>query len=549
MANRFDWNALEDKINLAMREDDYLSGNRSKALCAVAVSTILDIDMEEAIDSITDGGNDRGIDAVFIDNREGRNDIHLFQTKCVLDFNKSQNNFPGSEVDKTISFVSDLTDRRMDAFDKANPRLKQKINDALAVLNEVKATIKIHFVGNMEAILQDELNRLSNAFKKYVAVSSKMHDLNMLADYFLEKRAPSLDKELKVVDTNFFERTDLNLKGLVCTVAASDIVELIRSESDPSKVEFGMFDQNVRVYLKKNNRINKKIIASAIAEDNHMFWYQNNGITMTCDRMQISPLRRSPSIELKNAQIVNGGQTSNCLFEAAKINSRKVEDILLLVRIIETDSEIVKLSIAESTNSQTPINVRDLRANDRQQRQLQEIFSGMGYFYERKAKQFDGKPKNKRVDALSAGQAYLAYGIGLPEVAKKDKGRVFGDLYETVFTEDLEASHLLVSLQLQNLISDKKTIMRKKIREKEALIGGDISLMEGAFHILFALRKILERDGLDVWNYKEGEKHLDEAIGLIYEIYQVAEKKEVNFSPGRFFKDGLTKDLVIKSVG
>lgn len=54
---------------------------------------------------------------------------------------------------------------------------------------------------------------------------------------------------------------------------------------------------------------------------------------------------------------MNGGQTSNALFEASLNSEERLEDVLILVRIIETKSQPVSLAIAESTNSQTQLKV------------------------------------------------------------------------------------------------------------------------------------------------------------------------------------------------
>ena len=547
MANMFDWNALDHKINATIVEYEELS--RTKALTAVAVSEIMDIDIDEAIDAITDGGNDRGVDALHIDDRDAKNDIHIFQTKCVNDFNKSKNNFPGGEVDKLTSFVTDLTNHDMEALDSANDVLKNKILDALKVLQESNATITVHFVGNTAPLINDEMNRIRAAFSRYKAIEFRMHDLDTLSDFFLEKRSPELVREITAIDTNFFDRSDQNLRGVVCSVAAMDIVDTIRSEENPEQVEPGIFDQNVRVYLKRRNRINRRIIDSALSDENHMFWYQNNGITMTCDKVELGPSKRSPKIKMTNVQIVNGGQTSNCLFDAAKENKERVEDIILLVRIIETSSEDVKLSIAETTNSQTPINVRDLRSNDRQQRQLEEAFADLGYYYERKAGQHADQASASRVDALSSGQSYLAYGIGLPETAKKDRGRVFGDLYDTVFAEDLTATKLLTSFKLAKLVSQKKTETRKRIREGDKLAVGEMSIIDGSFHILFAIRQLCYRDGVDNWDFDLARLKLDEAIAIVSKMYSETQKSDENFSSNRYFKDARTKDEVTKAVG
>lgn len=548
MANRFDWNALDEKIKLVLQENADLN-NRSKALTALAIATILDVDIEEAIDAVTDAGNDRGVDGLFIDDRESRNDIHLVQTKCVGKFENSKKNFPGAEVDKIVSFISDLLSEDTEALKSSNPQLKRKIADALEMQKRSGATVTVHFVGNMGSLVTAEMDRIRAVFAKYSAVQFEMHNLDALSDFFLSKKSPNLTRKVTALDKNHFSRTDLNLRGMVCTVSALDIVDAIRSEDNENEVEISIFDQNVRVFLKRRNRVNRRIFESALAEDNHMFWYQNNGITMTCDKFEMAPAQRSPEITLINVQIVNGGQTSNCLFEASRKGRDKIEDVLLLVRIIETTSEEVKLSIAESTNSQTPINVRDLRANDRQQRQLEESFSDLGFFYERKAMQFQGMPKEKRIDALAAGQAYLAYGLGMPEVAKKDRGRVFGDLYDTVFTDDINAAKLLAVHQLAAEIAILKSVVRTKIRNKKRLAKGEMSLIDGAFHVLFAVRQILMRDDKQIWSIDDAKAAITEATKIVGDLYVVAQKKDVNFSSNRFFKDAVTKDIVIRKVG
>ncbi|MEE4207705.1 MAG: AIPR family protein, partial [Parvularcula sp.] len=365
----------------------------------------------------------------------------------------------------------------------------------------------------------------------------------------LEKKTPNLEKEITAIDTNFFDRADQNLRGVVCTVSGLDIVEMIRSELDPEEVEPAIFDQNVRVYLKRQNRINKTIIESALDENNHMFWYQNNGITMTCDKIEMGPSKRNPKIRMNNVQIVNGGQTSNCLFEAWREDPEKIAEVLLLVRIIETSSEEIKLSIAESTNSQTPINVRDLKSNDRLQRQLEASFADIGFHYERKKAQHANQDRTTRIDALDSAQAYLSYGVGLPEVSKKDRGRIFGDLYETVFSDEVTAQKLLTSYSVMLAINAKKKVLRKRIKNEETLRPGEMALIDGAFHALFAVRQICIRDDLDGWNTETAKEKVNEAIDLIEGLYAEQQRADDNFSSNRFFKDARTKDLVTRMVG
>ncbi len=548
MANKHDWNVVESKINRVMRENRQLANNRPKAFSALAISTILGIDIAKAIAANTDGSKDFGIDAVVIKG----NKIHLFQMKCGEKVQKLNTNFKATEIDKIRAYLVDFRSENRQAFENANKKIKQKTFEAMKVVNRHNSKITVYFVCNTAGLTDSEFKRASKAINEGSTVKFEMYDLDRLADKFLKMRTPHLNRKINVDGKSFYPQKHENIKSLVCTVAAKDIVKMITSKSNSDNVELDIFDQNIRVYLKPSNTNNRKIIDSAISEDNHMFWYRNNGITMTCDKFKKGAGETSPEISLKNVQIVNGGQTSMSLFEVAKDDPEKIKGVLVPVRIIETGSEDVKISIAESTNSQTRITPRDLRANDRVQRQLQDSFEDINYFYERKKNEFEDKPKDKRIDALSAGQAYVAYELGRPDIAKASRGRVFGILYDDVFTDGLKAEHLaehlLVAVQLHNLISAEKTIVLKKIKTKEDLIDGEKSLISGAFHILFALRKILERKGVDVWNYEEGKNYLDEAINIVYEVYQAAKEDDPNFSSSRFFKNKQTKKLVAKKV-
>ena len=215
--------------------------------------------------------------------------------------------------------------------------------------------------------------------------------------------------------------------------------------------------------------------------------------------------------------------------------------MLILVRIIETKSQSVSLSIAESTNSQTPIKSRDLRSNDDIQKKLEEAFEGMGLYYERKLKQHQDYPKNVRVDALIASQAYLAYGLELPEVAKKDRGRIFSDLYDTVFTDDLTADDLLIPFRILELIEKEKKKLQRSIREQKNFDKSKMFLIDGAYHVLFGLAQLCEKAGERRLNYDFAKEKISDAINLVADIVQKEQETDESFSFNRFFKDAKTK--------
>lgn len=547
MANMLDWNTLDHKVKAYLDPENGIDIPQ-KAFPILMVASILGVSDEEAEDSITDGGMDRGCDAIFIDDREGRNSIHVFQFKYVDTFEKTKHNFPGGEIDKLVSFFADVLDENKGLEKTCNPLLWNKVKEVWASLNKPSPSIEIHFCGNTELMAPAELERANNALGKYKYFHVNHHSLDTLVNSFVDKKAVAIDNQIQVVDKDYFDRTDGSIRGLICTVEASEIVRIIADPDHPESVWKEIFNDNVRVYLSRTNKINTKIIETALSENNPLFWYLNNGITITCDSFSYPKGKRAPIIELKNIQIVNGGQTSNALFEASKVDPERFKEVLVLVRIIETKSQPVSLAIAESTNSQTPIKTRDLRSNDNTQKKIAEAFEGMGLFYERKEKQHSDKPRAQRVDALTAGQAHLAYGLELPEVAKKDRGRIFSDLYDQVFSDDLLVDELLIALRLLSKIEGEKRKVQASIRSQNDFDASQMFLIDGAYHVLFAVGQIADKKNINRLNLESTSQLIPTAIKLISTMVSTEQEQDASFSFNRYFKDSKTKTKIAAHI-
>ncbi|KZS50689.1 AIPR family protein [Rhizobium anhuiense] len=513
----------------------------SKAFMPLMVSSLLDVTDEEAYDAITDGGKDRGIDALFVDERDGKNVIHLFQFKYAMEFQKSKSNFPSNEIDKLLSFLADLLDQDESMSKSCNPILWEKVKEAWLALNKKNPSIEIHFCSNTLPMLQDEQRRLRKALEKYNGVREWHHGLDEIINHFISMKKPSIDRDIRIIDKDYYERTDGNVRALICTIDAAELVKLIAHPDDDKTVYTSIFDENVRIYLSSRNTINKEIISTALSDERHLFWYLNNGLTITCSSFSYAKGSRGPVVSLKDVQIVNGGQTSNALFEAHRHEPDKVSDVLLLARIIEAKEQSIGHKVSETTNSQTPIKSRDLRANTLVQRKIEEALLAKGYFYERKTNQFADKNKDQRIDAQSAGQAYLAYALDMPEVAKKDRGRVFGDLFDTVYSDDLLPENLLMPLRVLAAIETFKKTVQRKLRKDEEVDPSDLFIIDGAYHVLFAVRRICAREGIDEFSGQALAK-VEEAIKVVKSC--VEKHRDETFSFNRFFKDAGTRTKI-----
>lgn len=397
-ATLLDWSQV--KAGVAAFNSSLGFKNESKAFSFFAISKILKIDDDEIHSAITDGGDDRGIDAIFIESRAERKIIHLFQFKYVNDFSKAQNSFPSNEIDKIISFLECCLRKDSSLKGSCNALLWAKVQAIWAALEEAVHVIQIHLCSNAAPLNETHRARLEEAIRPYQHATARQHDIIWFSQTLTKAAQNEREFTLSLVEDQYYGRTDGFAKGLIGTVRGDEIVNLIRDPDFPQEVDDTLFEDNIRLYLGKENDVNRKILQTALSRDNSHFWYLNNGITIVCEAMEYQPRASSPKVRMRNPQIVNGGQTSHALFEAARSDSIRISDVRLLVRVIETADRGFTNRVAEATNSQTPIRSRDIRSNDAIQVKIENALIGVGYFYERKNDQHIMQSSDRRIDAV-----------------------------------------------------------------------------------------------------------------------------------------------------
>lgn len=196
-----------------------------------------------------------------------------------------------------------------------------------------------------------------------------------------------------------------------------------------------IFQQNVRYSLgMRVKSINRLILETAVNNDeSDKFWYFNNGITIVCDK--IKPSTSGKVINLKNAQIINGAQTTYALFEAYQNGDLK-DNVEVLIKAIEASDKKFIENVTLYTNSQNAIRLRDLLSNLQIQVNIQKILlDSYKYFYERKRGEFDSlyptldakrkllsdNYKEKLISNENAAQAFLALYLNKPAQAKREE--------------------------------------------------------------------------------------------------------------------------------
>jgi hypothetical protein len=525
---------------------DYSLDDLGSSFEWLALETILNLNEDEIIDAITDGPMDGGIDALHIIDR----DVHVFNFKYAETFENSKNNFPENEIDKILTTMERIYRKSIHKAD-INDLLWEKISEIWELFEQGPLNFKYYLCSNKNKPVNHAINKLESNLDKYRHVEYHYYDQEDIVSKILEKKYKKIDGEIHFVDTQYFDRSDGPLKGIVATVAAIDIVNIIKDPNDPKKIMEDVFNDNVRVFLKLKNRINQGIYDTALSDNNFTFWYLNNGITILCDECIYAPNTRTPLVQLKNLQIVNGGQTTHALFEAYLEDSTKLKNVLVLVRICETKKDYhIGERISETTNSQTPIRTRDLHANDRIQQKLQEQFKSLGFYYERKKNQFQDKPKNKRLDNELLGQIYLAYYLDMASEAKNKKVIVFGDKYDDIFDENtVTASKMLKPYKVFLPLEKRKKEIQRKKRKKEYFNKNEAFVSWGIFHLLNVVKIIEEKESVNLENESDRNNTIQKAINYVEELvdYELEDKGEF-YTHDKFFKEASTNTKLREHV-
>lgn len=131
-----------------------------------------------------------------------------------------------------------------------------------------------------------------------------------------------------------------------------------------------LIEKNVRSFLQATGKINKGIRDTLIKEP-EMFMAYNNGISTIAENIEIDRERSTKDIvtikELKNWQIVNGGQTTASIYNALKnkidLKNVSIQIKLSVIKDKEKYEEIIN-NISKYANSQNKINMSDFSAND-----------------------------------------------------------------------------------------------------------------------------------------------------------------------------------------
>lgn len=417
-------------------------------------------DPDVAVDFLTDGANDGGIDAIFNDPNSEGNDMIIVQSKYYESTPLTGQDVAG-ELYKITETIKAIDNFRVEDL---NERVVSAYRNAKSQMEDSGITRVVFFTS-----FAPKNKRERTKIEKGNAEIFKSYELEMNFRIDVEAQIETVDNGKLCVD---YDKLELDRKDNFLRYEGSIIANISAQslQSLQNRRRNGLLGMNLRYYVRQKTVDDG--IQQTIAREPENFWYKNNGIIIVCDDYEID----GKVLKLYNFSIVNGGQTTN------RIGRLDIEkDFFLQCKVVRrkgsnaNERDQFTHNIAEASNSQKPIKKADLKSNTPEQLRLRERLHQYQVYYI--TKKGDRAPKQYAEPYQSAtleqvGKLGLAAVLQMPGSARSNSQRMYQDeYYYSIFGQDAKAGVIADTLKISYYydLFIKNGIKDKGYDEKTAL--------------------------------------------------------------------------------
>lgn len=429
----------------------------------------LHLEPGEAVEVLFDGGNDHGVDVLYVDDETER--VVIAQTK----YFKSSGSIP-SPGDLALLLATPLElAHPQELLNAGRPDLADAARDYSAARGR-GYEVQLHLVypgprGAATAHLERTV-RLHNDDSARGGITAQLvtlPDLELLYEDYQGKAGRVATGFLAANPDTSFEASGVWGRSLTLSVPGIALKRLHEEHGNR------LFDQNVRLFVgTRKGSVNAGIRDTLEnPRERGNFWAYNNGITVVAAAFQWGA--DHASIKLTDFSIVNGCQTTVAIAESP---DAELADVAVLCRILSVGDAKSVEQIIRYTNSQTPINVWDLSARDTGQQRLRREVAALDepWFYALRRGEFEalqnkddyGPASKRRVLRFPLSSQYLASLRGYPVEAYKDKARLFTAHRDGVFPPDLRGEDLVWAWTVGTMAEEAIDAYRNSLGDDEA---------------------------------------------------------------------------------
>lgn len=426
-------------------------GDNALLLYALEMRFAID-DIHTAANScITDGPQDKKVDAIYIDRDSG--------TAVIAQGYLSTKPKAAAPANK----AADLNTAAAWVFSQDFSRMNESLQAAtqeldLAIRAGEISDIEFWYCHNLPESenVQQELDRAvatataltkSNYAEQELTIGALEVGTARLDEWYASIQNPILvPDQVSVAVDGWFEEVGIDWTAVCVSVPATWLTELNSRYSDK------LFSANVRGYMpsrKTAQNINHNIEETARTKPGR-FWAYNNGVTALVHDYETPQAGQQGELKLTGIAIVNGAQTTGAL---SRSGSEDLADAAVLARFIRSDNDEIIDEIIRYNNSQNPIKPADFRSTDRHQERLRRQFSaipGAMYFGARRGGEHDRARRPREVISSDTVAQCLASFHGAPGVGYHRLRSIWenDEIYARYFSEQTTATHIVFTYSL-----------------------------------------------------------------------------------------------------
>lgn len=502
----------------------------TRSYAALSLLNFSDANVSDAAQSITDGGNDDGIDAIYVS--EAHKKIYIAQSKWLGNTQK------GIQLPEFTRFRDGVKRVINLVWDEKNSDLHGHREKIDLFLRDIDTEIVLIFCHNSEHVLSEDIIRAKD---EYLREANKYGELVKFEEFTLRDaretarsrtRPENINLSLMLKNWGLIERPYKSVYG---AIAGTELVTWIENNRER------LFAENLRFGIEKSE-VNDGIRQTVREEPAH-FWYFNNGVTAICDEIVKQPVGGSSTdsgvFDVKKISIINGAQTISSLARA-KMDGANLDDIFVHLRIISLSGTPDNFStdVTTANNTQNDLSPIDFVAADPQQDRIRREARQLGLLYTYRRGDQDpssetgfGVREATIAAACASGELRLAvsakrYISGLWENTKKEP-------YTKLFNENTSAQWLWIAVQVG--------------RSVDAALENKASSLDGRERLVavHANRFILFKVFQDIKDQVKKSEDIQALLAIIPglvnskfdQLYRLVERKFPEGYPGNIFKN------------